>query len=186
MFNRELKYDGNGWIEIKDLRKATPEEIDKVQGYNVPLPDKHLQPSEPSSTASIDGILHYCRLRYKEGDTVIPLDHRGEATYRECTLQGEIQKFSNEEVGTGQTPGFLYANGKYAEIVSSSKQEVASKYTKEPWTVDAAYSEEYPIFAGPKKQKYKFSEVEYLAKPINQQLDLPIVKKYKKKSIINL
>ncbi len=65
-------------------------------------------------------------------------------------------------------------------------QAFTSKYTKEPWTVSAAYSEEYPIFAEPKKQKYQFSEVEYLAKPINQQLDLPIVKKYKKKSIINL
>jgi hypothetical protein len=178
MFNRELKYDGNGWIEIKDLRKATPEEIAKVQGYNVPLPDKHLQPSEPSSTASIDRILHYCRLRYKEGDTVIPLSHHGEATYGECTLQGEIQKYSNQEVGTGQTPGFLYANGKYAEIISSPKQEFVDKYPLVP--------EDCFTFVEPKKQKYQFSEVEYLAKPINQQLDLPIVKKYKKKSIINL
>jgi hypothetical protein len=105
MFNRELKYDGNGWIKIKDLRKATPEEIAKAQKLQ--------------------------RDRYID-------------------------------------------------------QAFTSKYTKEPWTVDAAYSEEYPIFAEPKKQKYEFSEVEYLLKPINQQLDLPIVKKYKKKSIINL
>jgi hypothetical protein len=105
MFNRELKYDGNGWIEIKDLRKATPEEIAKAQKL--------------------------------------------------------------------QRDGYI-------------DQAFTSKYTKEFWTVDAAYSEEYPIFVEPKKQKYKFSEVEYLLKPINQQLDLPIVKKYKKKSIINL
>ena len=94
MFNRELKYDGNGWIKIKDLRKATPEEIAKAQ-----------------------------------------------------KLQRD--RYIDQAVG-------------------------------------AAYSKEYPIFVEPKKQKYKFSEVEYLAKPINQQLDLPIVKKYKKKSIINL
>jgi len=100
MFNRELKYDGNGWIEIKDLRKATPEEIAKVQGYKV-----------------TDTYFEY-------------------------------------------------------------KQELYSEFIKNP--------EEYPIFVEPKKQKYEFSEVEYLAKPINQQLDLPIVKKYKKKSIINL
>ena len=100
MFNRELKYDGNGWIEIKDLRKATPEEIAKVQGYKVT------------------------------------------DTY------------------------FKYRQQPYSEFI------------KNP--------EEYPIFVEPKKQKYQFSEVEYLAKPINQQLDLPIVKKYKKKSIINL
>jgi hypothetical protein len=100
MFNRELKYDGNGWIEIKDLRKATSEEIAKAHGYKV-----------------TDTYFEY-------------------------------------------------------------KQELYSEFIKNP--------EEYPIFAEPKKQKYEFSEVEYLAKPINQQLDLPIVKKYKKKSIINL
>jgi hypothetical protein len=141
--------------------------------------------SKLSSSPSIDEILHYCKFRYKEGDVVIPLNHRGEADYKEHTLQGEIQKYSNEEIGTGQTPGFLYANGKYAEIVNSSKQEVASKYTRESWSKTPAYSEDYATFVKP-KEKYKFSEVEYLLKPINQQLDLPIVKKYKKKSIINL
>lgn len=141
--------------------------------------------SKLSSSPSIDEILHYCKFRYKEGDVVIPLNHRGEADYKEHTLQGEIQKYSNEEIGTGQTPGFLYANGKYAEIVNFSKQEVASKYTRESWSKTPAYSEDYATFVKP-KEKYKFSEVEYLLKPINQQLDLPIVKKYKKKSIINL
>ena len=179
--------DNNSYF--KDIRKATPEEIAKARSKDWLDIYKEtgiigVDLAQSSSNASIDRILHYCRLRYKEGDTVIPLNHRGEASYRECTLQGEIQKYSNEEIGTGQTSGFLYANGKYAEIVSSSKQEyIPGKIKFEDFPI---VPEDCFTFTEPKKQKYKFSEVEYLAKPINQQLDLPIVKKYKKKSIINL
>jgi hypothetical protein len=175
--------------DITTIRKATPLKIAEAQkDIKTGLEQAYIMgadSSKPSSSPSIYEILHYCKLRYKEGDVVIPLNHRGEADYKEHTLQGEIQKYSNEEIGTGQTPGFLYANGKYAEIVSSSKQEVASKYTTESWSKTPAYSEDCITFVKP-KEKYKFSEVEYLLKPINQQLDLPIVKKYKKKSIINL
>jgi hypothetical protein len=59
----------------------------------------------------------------------------------------------------------------------------SDKHLEYPIVPEGAFIRTYDNF---KKQKYQFSEVEYLLKPINQQLDLPIVKKYKKKSIINL
>jgi len=95
--------------------------------------------------------------------------------YRVNGIWCEVRKATTEEIAKAQK----LQRDRYID------QAFTSKYTKEPWTVDAAYSEDYATFVKP-KEKYKFSEVEYLLKPINQQLDLPIVKKYKKKSIINL
>jgi hypothetical protein len=102
-----------------------------------------------------------------------------DAEYTSCKISSygfsiedcDIRKATPEEIAKVQ--GY-----KVTDTYFEYKQQPYSEFIKNP--------EEYPIFAEPKKQKYKFSEVEYLAKPINQQLDLPIVKKYKKKSIINL
>jgi hypothetical protein len=106
----------------------------------------------------------------------------------------DIRKATPEEIGRAKAQGYkaVIVGGtctvplpdehlKYSRIRHTF--DSSNKYLN---FFDPAYSEEYPIFAEPKKQKYKFSETEYLAKPINQQLDLPIIKKYKKKSIINL
>jgi len=176
---------------IKDIRKATLQEIAKAQGYN-PLEEYSktgyilgMDPTpEPSSNASIEEILAYCKLKYKEGDTIIPVKVNGDYYSGESILEGTIQIFDNDAVGTHSTNGFLYTarqGGKYAKIVSSSKKVLENLHKNNP-----LLPEDCVNFVKPKKKEYLFNEQEYLSKPFNQKLELNLKVKTNKKSKITI
>jgi hypothetical protein len=139
------------------VRKATSEEIAEAQRLMTQL---------ASESLDMEKILRICKDNYPVGTT-----YECACYSQSFTVDEQSFKINGTSIYGENGKGCLFYEGKYAEILYKHQ------------SID---SEEYPMFAKPKKEKYVFSEVEYLAKPINQQLDLPIVKKYKKKSIINL
>lgn len=163
-------------------RRAAPEEIAKAQGYKVIITEHAFgidpsYPVKPSSTASMQEILAYCKTIYKKGARVRPVNSDGNNYAGEYGLLFEPTIFGSGAYIHGGV-GFLYANGKYAEIISSPKQEVVEKYPLVP--------EECFTFVKPKKKEYPFDEQAYLSKPFNQKLELNLKVKTNKKSKITI
>jgi hypothetical protein len=94
---------------ISGLRLATIEELEEYVKEN---------------NTSIEEILEICKNLYPIGSKVIPVAISG-SPYSECTLEGRIEIYDDDWIGSGPTPGFLYVQGKnkFARLVEKSNPE---------------------------------------------------------------
>ena len=158
----EGRKNSSNWTEKSDMRLATPEEIAKAQGYKVihttiDVP-KGFSPQRPSDNVPIDVILEYCKSVYKEGMEIIPVFSDGQSHGSKEIISSSIFKSNTSGVHIKDTIGYVYANGEYAKIVSL----------------------QHKVFEIPKGELLNFTYTS-----INEG-ELPIVKKSKKSSIIEL
>ena len=123
----------NGWVKYTrnnshNWRYATQEEIDKYERRGKPYDVTELQKKE----LSMEEIQEECKRRFPIGCTFMPV---GSYIHRILKEDSRTYKIVDKQIRAHSGAGYLYEDGKWAELVSLPKQndlkEEAIKYSEE-------------------------------------------------------